>query len=299
MTSDRTLIVQPRNSDRHSDLDELDTFPTTRVLWRRKTLIICTTIALTMIMTAIILQLTPSFSATSYIMIEDGNTEIVDAVEAVMVGGSADSATVESELRVLKSRMLADRAVTELELDKDPEFNSSLKSPGFFNRYLAQVKAVFGWVVSMGQQPAGRTAGEDLHLPAELLHSDPVGAERSALDVKEWTEETLGGGEDEVSSDPALLATARTNIVDGFLSHLSVSVDGLSRVIAVTFHSENPKTAANAANTLADLYIVSKLERKFEAAKTPIGGSTNGSLNFAIRSRRQRTLSKSIERKTI
>jgi len=83
-------------------------------------LIICTTIVLTMIMTAIILQLTPSYSATSYIMIEDGNTEIVDAVAAVMVGGSADSETVESELRVLKSRMLADRAVTELQLDKDP-----------------------------------------------------------------------------------------------------------------------------------------------------------------------------------
>ncbi len=225
-----------------------------------------------MIMTAIILQLTPSFSTTSYIMIEPGNTEIVDAVSAVMVGGSADLETVEGEVRVLKSRMLADRVVMQLQLDKDPEFNSSLTSPGLLDRFLAQVRGAFGWAVSTVLQSGGWTDGEDagpqLRPLAEGLHAEPVGAQSAAIGVKEWIKETLGGAKEEVTSDADRLAATRTRIVDRFLSHLSVSVDGLSRVIAVTFNSENPKTAANAANTLADLYIVSKLERKFEAAKT-------------------------------
>jgi len=141
------------------------------------------------------------------------------------------------------------------------------------------------------------TDGEDLHLPIELLHADPVGAERAALDVKEWTEETLGGEEEEVSSDPALLTTARTSIVDGFLSHLSVSVDGLSRVIAVTFHSENRRRPRMRQIRLRIFTSCRSLSGSSKQRKLPIGGSTNESPNFAIRSRRQRTLSKSIERK--
>ena len=59
----------------------------------------------------------------------------------------------------------------------------------------------------------------------------------------------------------------RARIVDTFLGKLDVSPIGRSRVIRITFTSESPRTAAAVANQLADFYIVSQLEAKFEATR--------------------------------
>jgi polysaccharide biosynthesis transport protein len=235
MAADRALVIPASDASTQLDAEALDTFPTARMLWRRKTLIICVSIALTVVMAMIISQLTPTYSAKTYIMIEPGDTEIVDAVAAVMVGGSADAETIQSEVRALQSRTLAERVITELRLSNDPEFNTSLAPPGMLDSFLAPLKTV---------------------------------ASDAASQVDSWIEQAFGGVGEELPNgdqDPAM--AQRTRVIDRFLSHLNVSVDGLSRVIVVTFESESPETAASAANTLAELYIVSKLERKFEAAK--------------------------------
>src|SRR6185295_17564113 len=76
-------------------------------LLRHKTLIAATTLVLTAIVALITLSLTPKYSATSYIMVDPGQTKIVDAIEAVMAGSAADAEAVESETHVLQSRDLA------------------------------------------------------------------------------------------------------------------------------------------------------------------------------------------------
>jgi capsular exopolysaccharide synthesis family protein len=48
---------------------------------------------------------------------------------------------------------------------------------------------------------------------------------------------------------------------------MTISPKGRSRVIVVEFTSENPSTAAEIANTHADLYIIEQLEVKFEATR--------------------------------
>jgi len=56
-------------------------------------------------------------------------------------------------------------------------------------------------------------------------------------------------------------------IIDNFADKLKVGSDGKSRIITVSFQSENPITAAQVANTLSDAYIVERLDAKFEATK--------------------------------
>jgi succinoglycan biosynthesis transport protein ExoP len=56
-------------------------------------------------------------------------------------------------------------------------------------------------------------------------------------------------------------------IIDNFEDKLKVTNDGRSRIITIAFQSENPVTAAQVANTLADAYIVERLDAKFEATK--------------------------------
>ena len=58
-----------------------------------------------------------------------------------------------------------------------------------------------------------------------------------------------------------------TKIIDTFEDKLKVTNDGKSRIITISFQSENPVTAAQVANTLADGYIVERLDAKFDATK--------------------------------
>jgi capsular exopolysaccharide synthesis family protein len=56
-------------------------------------------------------------------------------------------------------------------------------------------------------------------------------------------------------------------VVDRFLDRLTVTPRENSRVIAVTFKSTSPRRAAEAANTLVDEYLQSRLEAKFQSTR--------------------------------
>lgn len=58
-----------------------------------------------------------------------------------------------------------------------------------------------------------------------------------------------------------------SKIIDHFLDKLKVSNDGHSRIITISFESRNPNTARQVVNTLADNYIVARLDQKFDATK--------------------------------
>lgn len=80
---------------------------------------------------------------------------------------------------------------------------------------------------------------------------------------------TFGDADDAV--EVVSVADERNRLVSSFLSRLKVGTAGRSRVIKVTFESEDKVLSALAANTVADLYIVDHLESRFEA----IQGATN------------------------
>lgn len=62
-------------------------------------------------------------------------------------------------------------------------------------------------------------------------------------------------------------ADRRARLVTQFLTSLNISAAGRSRVIDVTFESEDRLLAALAANTVAELYIVDELEARFETIR--------------------------------
>ena len=148
-------------------------------------------------------------------------------VEAVVSGLVGDVETIESEIEVIKSRGIAEKTIDALRLQESPEFNAALRPPSAVSGLLDPRN----WI------------------PANWLRV--VGAD-SAPDGLSEEEETEG---------------RRARIVDTFLGKLEVSSVGRSRVIRIAFASENPRTAAAVANQLADFYIVSQLEAKFEATE--------------------------------
>ena len=187
-------------------------------LRRRMRLILGVFLSLMLISFLVIFQLTPRYTASSTVLINTRETQVID-MEAVLSGLSADSAVIDSQVELIKSRTLAGRVVDQFQLTRVPEFNASLRAPSLL----------------------------------------------SYIDPRPWLHEFLSPGE-ELSAEEKN-ERMRNQVVDVFLSNLSVSRKGLTYVIKISYTSERPRLAQKIANAVADLYIVEQLEAKYEATK--------------------------------
>jgi exopolysaccharide transport family protein len=199
-----------------------------RIVMRRKRVILTTMLIMMALSGFMISQLTPKYSATTAVMIPAREVQVVD-VEAVLSGILGDLAAIESEIQIIRSRDMAARVIRALNIDEDPEFNRALQSPS---------------LPLMELMTPLREALADI---------------RSVIwGVPKESEATDPGGANSVDAE-------FTRVVDSFLDNLVAVQPGRSRVINVSFQSKNPETAANVVNKLAELYINSQREAKFEA----------------------------------
>ncbi len=219
---ERAFFARPYRS-----LEEFDLRQLLRKLWRRRGIILGTMTVLTVLTAIIVFQLTPRYTAAGLLIIETRGGNVATDVEAVLSGLSADAATIQSEIEVLRSRGLAGKTVNRLNLDRNPEFNQALRSKGLLAEFLD---------------------------PARYF-------------PKEWLTVFLRRADDKPLTEEDRRAQEKVRITNTFLKSLKVSPKGRSRVIVVEFTSEDSKTAAEVVNTHADLYIVEQLEVKFEATR--------------------------------
>lgn len=87
------------------------------------------------------LQATPKYTATADVVLNVRQSQVVD-IEAVLSGAPPDSAMVDTEVEVLRSRSLAEIVVNELNLVAVPEFNASLRESGGVSSLLDGLKSV-------------------------------------------------------------------------------------------------------------------------------------------------------------
>ena len=139
-----------------------------RMFWRQKGLIAGTLVLVLVLAVLLIWQITPTFTATSTVMIGGRESQVVD-IEAVMAGLSTDVETIESEIQVLRSRGLAQKVVEDLRLELDPEFNASLSGPSGL-RGLIDLRAL------LPEEWASLLLGD-----AETSTADPVEAREAQL----------------------------------------------------------------------------------------------------------------------
>jgi len=231
-------------------IGQIDPIELARMLWRRKWVMLYAGFAVMLIAVMFIGALTPRYTATAYVEINPRQTKVVD-FEAVLSGLPADTATMETELQILRSRKLAAKTVAKLGLERNPEFNSSLRADG-------SVLALVGDLIG-----AGDTAVD----PADATAADDAGATPGNQSFLGRIFSFAGSKPRPVVAAKAAVQDEQERIVEVFLNRLSVRPEGRSRVIAVSVESEDPRVAAAAANTLADFYIVAQLEAKFEATK--------------------------------
>jgi polysaccharide biosynthesis transport protein len=208
--------------------DELNLRELWRAIVRRKFVLLATIIAITGGTYAYISQQTPLYTAQTLIHIQTREGQVLQ-VQGVVEELVADPATMQSEIQFLTSPAFLRRMVEQLDLVEDPEFNSALRAD-------ADQPSVLELLNPMR------------YVPESWLSSISVQKEPSAPAIDPGSQEL-------------------NRVVGSFANGLWIEQVAGSYVIALDFSSEDPAKAAMIANAMADEYLVSQVEAKFQAAE--------------------------------
>jgi uncharacterized protein involved in exopolysaccharide biosynthesis/Mrp family chromosome partitioning ATPase len=99
------------------------------LLERRKILILKITGATVLAALLFAFSLPTLWTSAAVVMLEPRRNALADPTQPQQTS-QIDAATLQNQLQILQSRELAERVITRLELDKDPEFNGTLPAPG-------------------------------------------------------------------------------------------------------------------------------------------------------------------------
>jgi polysaccharide biosynthesis transport protein len=217
--------------------DELNLRELWRAVMRRKFVLLATVVVVTGATFAFISQQPPLYTAETLVQVKTRDAKVIQ-VDGVVEEMVADPATMASETTLLGSPAFHRRIVERLNLVEDPEFNGSLR-PG------ADQPSIFELLNPMRYVP------------------------------ESWLAAISGGGgaDDANAATPPTVdpKTAQMNrVVSAFGGHVVIATVGGSYIISLSVLAGEPVKAATIANTMAEEYLVSQVETKYQAAERAI-----------------------------
>ena len=275
----RGRAVGPPALPTMADTGEIDLRRFFRTLWRGRWILLATMVVTMGAATYWVRQVTPLYTADVLIVIEPRPSSIVKVEEAVQ-DVSSDNAKVNTEVAILESRGLAARVIRQLGLQDDPEFageDSAAATEASSRAGVAGLDTAgdeVGAATPHGTMGASESAFLTRLSPAAVLSSlsAAVDSARSFL-TSAWAGEASrpAAALHDDQETAALLEAAGEHkaaaLLNRFLDRLSVESEENSRLISISFTSEDPKKAALIANMLVDEYMKSQLETKSEGAR--------------------------------
>lgn len=206
----------------HDDADEdiIDLSHYFRVVNQSKWRILSLALVITFLVALIVLSLTPIYKATSSLLIESEETNIV-SIEQVYGLDASKKEYFETQYEILKSRYIAEKVVNKLALDSHPIFIEKLdeSNSSAFDGIKTTLKSILTFLPQKEREPLSED--EQAQLRKELL-------------------------------------------ITLFSENLTISPVPNTQVVKIAYTSESPKLAAEIANTVAEVYIESYLEAKFD-----------------------------------
>lgn len=112
-----------------------------RIVRVRRKIILGTAAVLVALVTVVVMEITPLYSATAVVMLDQRKHNLEDTA-AVLSGLPTDQATIQNQVQILTSLGLAGRVVDKEKLHDDPEFNPKLSG---FSKFLGALNPV-NWV---------------------------------------------------------------------------------------------------------------------------------------------------------
>ncbi len=206
-------------------------------LWfafRRRLVLFMVMVGLVMAATVVVTsRLTPIYTADTNVLLDPEPNQVIDRTP-VNGGVVADTAAVDTEVELVRSRALVGRVVDQLGLINDPEFNYRLRPPSgvqvLQNNVQRAVSSFFGVLTSRADDPV----------------ADQV---------------------DAVAEQARWLEIERQSVIGEVRRQLDVRRIGATYIIRIAVRSQSPSKAANIANALADQYVIDKLEGNLEVTR--------------------------------
>lgn len=115
---------------------QLDLLRLLQMLWRRKWLLVAAMMLAVLASAAVVSQITPLYRASALVMIETRERNIVD-IDSVLPGLGDRATALQSQVQIIRSAQLLERAIDKLRLDLDPEFNATLEPPSFWKGFFS------------------------------------------------------------------------------------------------------------------------------------------------------------------
>ncbi|MCC7281542.1 MAG: polysaccharide biosynthesis tyrosine autokinase [Acetobacteraceae bacterium] len=200
-----------------------------RVIRRRKWPLLLCLVAFPLAALVALKQVTPRYTATTTVIFEAQQFSITE-LQSILREDTTTDTVVNSQVQIIDSLAMAGRVAERLNLAASDEFNPFLR-PASAARQL--VEGARSWAA------------------ARVTPLSPGLAEAIAPDTpEEPTAEQL-----------------RNIIASTVQERMRVDVVPRSRVLAVSFTSQDAEIAAKAANLLAEFYIGDQLEAKFTAVR--------------------------------
>ena len=136
-------------------------------LWLRRRILLSVTFTISLLAILYIYQLVPRYTSATQLLIGINSAKVVDIQE--VLGGSMDGdSAVIGEMEVIKSRELARKLISELNLEQYEEFNPDLKKPGFFAQLNPKNLIPESWKEAIGTEAIEVSADEKQE--AHLTH---------------------------------------------------------------------------------------------------------------------------------
>ncbi len=201
------------------------------VLRRRRLALIVTMLLVPLLGWIALGQMTPRYSAAAIVLYEP-NAFAARELQSILRVDPTTEAVMYSQAEIVRGLRIAERVAGRFALYDNPEFNAELRPPGGPRRWLEATRA-FG---------------------AKLL------ARAGLFD-------RAGAREDEkppILQDPG---DRRDAVALAVRDAIAVAIPKGSRVLEVTFTSQDRHLAADAANLIAELYIRDQLDAKFAAVR--------------------------------
>jgi succinoglycan biosynthesis transport protein ExoP len=195
----------------------------------------------------------PTYTATATLQLQNLGPKVV-VFDGRGQGPSAQGYSVsqetylETQLRLLQSRTLAERVIERLALEGHPEFQASPERPGWLAGVVGAVRDVFA-----------DTFGDETAWPARSWA---------------WLEERVGGWWPARSGGAGGPGAALTGnephespLFKAFQERLSVTAVPDAYLVQVAFTSQSPALSAKVANTLVDVFLRQEIDQKVGASQ--------------------------------
>ena len=184
------------------DEDEIDLAAYFRILSIHKWSIIGFSIFITMLTTLVVFSMDPVYEATTTILIESQEENVVSIEEVYGIPGAIDE-YFETQNQILQSRYLAEKVIDALNIPMHQEYDPELQEPGL-------VQTVISWL------PVGFTDDDDEVVPDYAVRNGIVDKFRNNLKVAPIRNSQLINITFE-SKDPKLSATVPNKLADIYI----------------------------------------------------------------------------------